>query len=546
MDPHQLNYKVQLHDQEWVINVSRILEEGFDEKDGVCVSIFTVPKSLMSSKQEAYVPQVVAIGPYHRRKPEIFEMERCKLTSANRVQKSFKRQSKLHHLVQTLEQNDITIRACYHSFLDYDKATLAWMFAIDASFLLEFLQTYSAKKETSLVRISSKMNHLIDYTRRKTSHHAILRDIIMLENQIPLFLLKQVHSLCYDQEDNPDQILSFMLLGFFRELSPFVHVIINDSYLQEECLQKAHLLDLLYSTIVPEEPLMDLQVNVEKEEANEEEKGDKNWFLRGLIAILNMLLYINTIPIKLMEKIFNSKILMFILMLPYNCFLHFCNSNQKDAVTQVVSSAKNLAEEMGSINPDKDKSPLVEEIAIPSVSELSKIGVKFCRTKGGLGTISFKRCSGKFYLPIIHLDDNSEVVLRNLVAYEASIAPEAMVFTRYTELMNGIIDTEEDARILRECGIVVNRLKSDEEVANLWNGMTKSVRITKVPNLDKVIEEVNGYYLGSWKVKMKRTMKKYLFGSWPFLAFIAANLLLLMSAVDAGCSVYNCSKWFKS
>lgn len=55
-----------------------------------------------------------------------------------------------------------------------------------------------------------------------------------------------------------------MLLGFFRELSPFVHVIINDSYLQEECLQKAHLLDLLYSTIVPKEPLMDLLVNVER------------------------------------------------------------------------------------------------------------------------------------------------------------------------------------------------------------------------------------------------------------------------------------------
>jgi hypothetical protein len=33
--------------------------------------------------------------------------------------------------------------------------------------------------------------------------------------------------------------------------------------------------------------------------------------------------------------------------------------------------------------------------------------------------------------------------------------------------MNGIIDIEEDVRILREAGIILNRLKSDEEVATL-------------------------------------------------------------------------------
>ncbi|KAI7985308.1 putative UPF0481 protein [Camellia lanceoleosa] len=80
---------------------------------------------------------------------------------------------------------------------------------------------------------------------------------------------------------------------------------------------------------------------------------------------------------------------------------------------------------------------------------------------------------------------------RNLVAYEACNASGSLVFTRYTELMNGIIDIEEDAKLLGEEGIILNHVKSNKEVAELWNGMGRSFRLTKVPFLDKVIEDVN-------------------------------------------------------
>ncbi|GJT79288.1 gypsy type transposase [Tanacetum coccineum] len=76
--------------------------------------------------------------------------------------------------------------------------------------------------------------------------------------------------------------------------------------------------------------------------------------------------------------------------------------------------------------------------------------------------------------------------------------------------MNGIINTEEDATFFRERGIVVNQLKSDQEVANLWNGMSKSVKLTKVPKMDKVIEDVNKRFAQTWRVKMANFMKTYL------------------------------------
>ncbi|XP_059460316.1 putative UPF0481 protein At3g02645 [Corylus avellana] len=537
MEPAKPSY-----DQEWVIQISRALEEDLQDinAEGLPVSIFSVPKTLISFKPDAYTPQLIALGPYHHQRPELFEMEHHKLTSAKRVQKNLQ-QIKFCHLVNHIAQSDSTVRACYHRFLEFDQETLAWIFAIDASFLLEYLQTYSPKtEEGSLMRISSKMAHLIDYTRRKTAHHAILRDVIKLENQIPLFLLREVYSF-YPREDH-DEALATMLMGFCKDLSPIKYI--NYQCFREECFERAHLLQLLYHMVVPKLQLVPDCSEQEKLKGNEE----IGWFRKALKSFLTAIIYINLAPLRLLSKIYKSKAMKFLVTLPFTILLYVLHLGNKDDINSLISSAGNVAEEAESASQktEDELSPLVEEIAIPSVTQLHKVCVKFCPAKGGLESINFDKSCGKFYLPVIHLDDNSEVVLRNLVAYEACIAPEMMVFTRYTELMNGIIDNEEDVRILREAGIILNRLKSDGEVATLWNGMTKSVRATKVPILDKAIEGANTYYSKSWKVRMNMTMKKYVFASWPCLTFLAANILILMSILQAACSMYNCSKIFKS
>lgn len=128
------------------------------------------------------------------------------------------------------------------------------------------------------------------------------------------------------------------------------------------------------------------------------------------------------------------------------------------------------------------------------------------------------------------------------MAYEACNASGPLVFTRYTEFMNGIVDTEEDAKLLRERGIILNRLKSDEEAANLCNGMSRSVKLTKVPFLDTVIEDVNKYYNGRWKVKAGNCIKRYVFGSWQILTLLACILLLFLMSLQAFCSVYSCAR----
>ncbi|RVW49523.1 putative UPF0481 protein [Vitis vinifera] len=534
---------------EWVIQIRRTLDEELEDNSEVPVCIFNVPKTLMATKPDCYVPQEVALGPYHRWRPELYEMERYKLAAAKRIQKHLQ-SLKFHSLVDQLTKNEPRIRACYHKFLEFNGETLAWMMAIDASFLLESLQVYAMKEGRMLTRVSSRMSHLVDYAGTKSAHNAILRDMVMLENQIPLLVLRQVLEFQFSSLDQADDMLCSMLTGFGEDLCPF-GMMENLPKIQVE--EYAHLLDFLYHLIVPrsKEPSEIIEVENENEskEGKEESFGDYSYVQQLFEEIWKLLSKLNRGPVRILKRIIFSKPVKVILKLPWTIVSNlpgFAILKQPVEYFFFSQDKEENKPEHGNSKSNSSivKPPLIEEITIPSVSELSKSGVRFLPTNGGISSITFDAKMVTLYLPTVSLDVNTEVTLRNLVAYESSNASGPLVMTRYTELMNGIIDTKEDAKFLRERGIVLNRLKSDEEVANLWNGMSRSIRLTKVPFLDKVIEDVNKYHSGRWKVKAGKFMKRYVFGSWQFLTFLAAVLIVLLMTLQAFCSVYSCPRIF--
>ncbi|KAJ6905727.1 hypothetical protein NC652_023473 [Populus alba x Populus x berolinensis] len=411
------------------------------------------------------------------------------------------------------------------------------MMAIDASFLLEFLEIYAIKEGIAITRVSSRsMSHLVDYAGRKSAHNAILRDMAMLENQIPLFVLRKILEVQLSSLELADDLLCSMLLGFCKELSPFKMMQDIPKIHISQC---AHLLDYLYDMIVPK---------VEAPPEIISEADDQPDAMEGRYnpsEIWKIITRLNKGPVRLLRRLLFSRPFKVILKLPWTILSNLPGFSILKQPLQHLFFSQDQEE----IQPENENSdnevnrpPLVEEITIPCVTELSKSGVCFAPTTGNILSITFDVKAVTLYLPVISLDVNTEVVLRNLVAFEASNASGPLVFTRYTELMNGIIDTEEDVKFLREKGIILNRLKSDEEVANLWNGMSKSIRLTKVPFLDKVIEDVNKYYNQRWTVKVGKFMKRYVFGSWQFLTLLAAVFLLLLMTLQAFCSVYRCSR----
>ena len=131
------------------MNIRWALEEESDTE--LSVSIFNVPKTLispMSSDPDSYTPQEVAIGPYHYWRQGLYEMITYKLVQRKELvqaQRHIDGDHKFQYVVEQLKELELKIRACYLKFLNFSNETLAWMMAIDASFLLEFLQIYAIK-----------------------------------------------------------------------------------------------------------------------------------------------------------------------------------------------------------------------------------------------------------------------------------------------------------------------------------------------------------------------------------------------------------------
>ncbi|TKY44984.1 putative UPF0481 protein [Spatholobus suberectus] len=194
--------------------------------------------------------------------------------------------------------------------------------------------------------------------------------------------------------------------------------------------------------------------------------------------------------------------------------------------------------------PSETEAPVV--VTIPSVHELHSVGVHFQPSKGGIMAIEFDKKKGLFYLPVLKLDVNSEVIMRNLVAHEALTKPDFLIFTRYTELMRGIIDTVEDVKLLKNDGIIESSSSlSVEETEELFNGMNKSIRPTKTEKLDETIKRVNEYFRDKKKVNPYGILSNYVHSSWKLLTLLATFVLLAMTALQTFCTVYDCPGHFR-
>ncbi|KAI8565685.1 hypothetical protein RHMOL_Rhmol03G0280000 [Rhododendron molle] len=512
-----------IDEQRWIAQIRKILEKDVKvENDRV--SIFRVPATLSALKPKAYVPQVIGLGPYHHLRPELYDMERYKLAAASRLQRAF-RSLEFKELVSEISGLEHRVRACHHKYLDFEGETLAWIMAIDGLFLLDFLRCYNSDPSITTA-------HLVDSTGKKLAHEAVLGDILMLENQIPIFVLSMILSMQRSSqhevaEDLFPPSIRTILMDFCRVLSPLK--IRDDLILSDEVSEHAHLLDLLYHLIIVPKlvgPVERCNIRYGESEAEKNLSLDSSKFSPVFGYLGSKLFNVGFIskitkPVKKLVSVSGKFI---------------------SGIPEGIIVSKSIED----INPENEGIPKVEEIMIPSVSDLSFAGVRFCPTTGGIATIKFVQRTKKFYLPVISLNVNSEVIMRNLVAYEASIGSESLAFTRYVELMNGIVDTAEDAKLLREKKIIVNSLKSDADVAQLFNGMSKCVRLTNVPFIDKTIEDVNKYYYNTRAVRVYRRMKNFVYGSWQLLTILAVALMMLLMGVQSFCSVYICPKLFNT
>ncbi|KAG6673046.1 hypothetical protein I3842_16G091700 [Carya illinoinensis] len=193
-------------------------------------TIYRVPDSLRELNKEAYIPQVISIGPLHHGSLKLKSMENYKLRLFRKfVERTNIDKEKLASIIQDSEES---VRECYAEAIPFDPDTLKQIILVDASFLIEFFLRFWSGFEG----IGDDLMELKPWRIRQ-----IVVDLRLLENQLPFFIIEKLYELLPLESPStyPSSFLELTLDGYF--IGENVQKIRDDGIDSEEVI---HLLDL--------------------------------------------------------------------------------------------------------------------------------------------------------------------------------------------------------------------------------------------------------------------------------------------------------------
>ncbi|KAH7431313.1 hypothetical protein KP509_08G042200 [Ceratopteris richardii] len=178
---------------------------------------------------------------------------------------------------------------------------------------------------------------------------------------------------------------------------------------------------------------------------------------------------------------------------------------------------------------------------LPTACALSKVGIKFKARKGNTSVIKYRKKSLVLELPRLAVFEETEDILRNLIAYELT-SKEAGELCGYVIIMDSLIKTLDDLAILIKAGVLVNHLGSDERLLRIWNEMCINISEYSSEKLEVMTEAIMKHYKSHWRVLYNEFCSKFFSRPWLWLSTIAAVLLLAMSALQ---TVYSVAAYYK-
>jgi len=223
-------------------------------------SIYKVPCNLREVNKDAYTPECISIGPIHLGKQGLETMQEYKLRYMkffwNRVSNEPFMQSYKHYL----EDKEQDIRRCYlEKFTDkLPTEKFVDMMLLDAVFIMElFLRNYELKSQSSTHE--QKRDDLI--MKQFCLARNIARDLILLENQIPFFVLVELYETVVLHNQCKEHHISFvnLALKYFEFYDPHVSSSVENGLIcssKETCKPKsegnhAHFTDLIRFSYLP-------------------------------------------------------------------------------------------------------------------------------------------------------------------------------------------------------------------------------------------------------------------------------------------------------
>ncbi|KAA8548474.1 hypothetical protein F0562_000259 [Nyssa sinensis] len=385
--------------------------------------LFKIHDRLRMENKKAYEPEILSIGPYHREKKNVQAMEEHKLrylklllerSEGTSVQKQEVLLQQMDEAMRDLKKK---ARECYadtprtleddrECYVDTprtleDDDKFVEMMLLDGCFIIELFWRHmeGTSREGD--------DPIFDLVQPRGS---IRRDLLLYENQLPFFILVRLVELI---EPSLSQQLSEMARFFFREMDPSRQIKPSDS--------QSNITDMVLR------------------------------LFREMLAIVRPVSESSMVVQPLIspspEDLESSAIM------PQGTD---DDDNEIHLLSLIHDSWFPTLSESGSPG-NESESPRNE--FIKCTTELVETGIKFKQAKEytSLLDIKFNIRNGVMKIPPLPIDDNTECLFRNLIAYEQYLwGAHSKRVTDYCIFMDRLINSAKDAQELRHRGIINN------------------------------------------------------------------------------------------
>lgn len=213
-------------------------------------SIWKVPHNLRTENDDAYNPHIISIGPLRQGEPRLQSMEVHKLYyMRSLLQRTPDLKETLKSSAEAIEQFEERIRDCYAETIRLSPSELAEILLVDGCFMLELFIRHS------------KVDLRVQDDPLFYSSWMILtlqRDLSLLENQIPFFVLEKLYSLVVESSTIGQSLPSLpeLVLDFYKSA-----LYMNNVNFRISRRPYPHLLGLIHNCYLPTASATDLRNN---------------------------------------------------------------------------------------------------------------------------------------------------------------------------------------------------------------------------------------------------------------------------------------------
>ncbi|XP_077251716.1 UPF0481 protein At3g47200-like [Tasmannia lanceolata] len=157
----------------------------------------------------------------------------------------------------------------------------------------------------------------------------------------------------------------------------------------------------------------------------------------------------------------------------------------------------------------------------------------------------FAEHTGVLNLPILIMDEITEISFLNLMAFERKAKGMGSAVSSFLAFMGSLINSEEDARFLRSKGIIQSTLGNDKAIVDCIKLLGKDMYFNPHSEMCLTQYRLNQYYLNSIKSWNKRLrdwssnfMQTYVKNPWTLISLMVAGFVLSLTVTQTYYSIH--------